>query len=363
MRYRDLLRESMISAWTQRTPSAMVAIIVAALCVTVLSTVGRTAATEQRIQQRVEAAGSRVLEITDTADQALLAAPVVAQVQRLNTTERVVGLTAPRDMSNGLIGPGGTKVPVWGVTGRIPDMVRLVDGRWPRPGEALVSTTALARVGMDAPFGVLQDDLRELAVVGSYAPRPPFELYDGGAITPTTQGTDDARTLHVVVRNSADAPATERAVIDIVDPPQPDAIQVQSPTTLAQLQTEVGADLGRAGQSLLYGTLGAGATLTTAVVFADVLVRRKDLGRRRALGATRSTVLALVVLRTIWPAIAGSTLGTIAGLVWTQTQDAVPPLTFAVGVAVLGVLSACVAAIGPAAAAAGQDPVRVLRTP
>lgn len=49
----------------------------------------------------------------------------------------------------------------------------------------------------------------------------------------------------------------------------------------------------------LLGVLGAGALLVAIVVLADVFVRRKDLGRRRALG----TIVALVIARTLLPAV------------------------------------------------------------
>lgn len=362
MRAVELVRESLASAWAQRTPSTVVAVIVAALCVTVLSTVGRTAATEQQVRERVEAAGSRVLVVTDASGQDLLPRSVVAQVEQLNTVERAVALGAPVDMTNGVIGSGGVKVPVWSVTGHVEDVVQLTAGRWPGPGEALVSAAAAGRLGMDHPFGVLGAGLDEVAVVGSYVPRTPFEDYGSGAVVPAAPDAV-SRTLHVVVTDSAAALATEHQVVGIVAPPQPDAIDVRSPATLAGLQAEVGADLTAAGQALLYGTLGAGAVLTAAVVLADVLVRRRDLGRRRALGATRSTVVALVVLRTVWPAAVGSALGTGAGLAWSHHQGVVPPASFAGGVAVLGLLAAGVAAVPPALVAAAHDPVRVLRTP
>ena len=42
-------------------------------------------------------------------------------------------------------------------------------------------------------------------------------------------------------------------------------------------------------------------------MLADVLVRRKDLGRRRALGATRGAIISLVTLRTLGPALYAAT--------------------------------------------------------
>jgi putative ABC transport system permease protein len=99
------------------------------------------------------------------------------------------------------------------------------------------------------------------------------------------------------------------------------------------------------------------------VVLADVLVRSKDLGRRRALGATRGTIISLVTLRTLGPALLGAALGTGLGIYLTHRLDATPPWQFTTGTATLALLAALAAAIPPALYAATRDPVRVLRTP
>ena len=117
------------------------------------------------------------------------------------------------------------------------------------------------------------------------------------------------------------------------------------------------------GRTLLLGVLGGGALLVAIVTLADVLVRRKDLGRRRALGATRGAILFLVVLRTLAPALLGAALGVAAGLYATSRLGAMPPWPFTLGTATLALLAASVAAIPPALYAATRDPVRVLRTP
>ena len=141
------------------------------------------------------------------------------------------------------------------------------------------------------------------------------------------------------------------------------SISIQSPVALAELQAEVAADLGTFGRTLLLGVLGAGALLVAIVVLADVLVRRKDLGRRRALGATRGTIVAMVIARTLLPALLGAAIGVGAGLWLAERFNATPPWEFTGGTATLAVLAAIASAILPVLYAATRDPVRVLRTP
>lgn len=63
------------------------------------------------------------------------------------------------------------------------------------------------------------------------------------------------------------------------DAPTPVAITPRSPWPSSQEQ--VTGDLASFGRTLLLAVLGGGALFVTIVTLADVLVRRKDLDRRR----------------------------------------------------------------------------------
>jgi len=92
-------------------------------------------------------------------------------------------------------------------------------------------------------------------------------------------------------------------------------------------------------------------------------VRQRDLGRRRALGADRPTIITLVVTRTLIAATLGALAGTAAAVVITTSSGVRAPTGFIGAVAVLALLTAAIDAIPPAAIAAYRDPVAVLRTP
>ncbi len=247
-----------------------------------LAAVGRTAAAEEQVAQRLDAAGSRVLVVADTRGGDLIGQAVVDQTRGLSTTERAVGVVVPVDLTNGVVGPGGTRVPAWSIVGDLADVADLTAGRWPGPGEALVSPQAQATLGMDHPVGSV-------------------------ALASTTEVMDH----NVVI---TDPTAAQSTVLTLIDPPSVDAVTVQSPVGPAELQAEVAGDLTTFGRTLLLGVLGAGALLVAIVVLADVLVRRTDLGRRRALGATRATILSLVIARTLLPALLGAAIGTAVRL-------------------------------------------------
>jgi putative ABC transport system permease protein len=116
------------------------------------------------------------------------------------------------------------------------------------------------------------------------------------------------------------------------------------------------------GQLLI--VLGVGLLVITITQFGAIAQRCRDFGRRRALGATRSAFVLLVIVQTATAAIIGAAIGSCAGTVFViRVANAPPPTEFTVGVALLSLLTATLAAVPPGLAAAYQDPVRILRAP
>lgn len=116
-------------------------------------TVGRTAAAEEQLLARLDSAGSRMLVVADVRGDDLISPTVVDQAAGLSTTERAVGTLIPVDVVNGAVGQGATRVPARGVRGDLSAVATLTAGRWPGPGEAIVTQEAMTRLGMDDPVG------------------------------------------------------------------------------------------------------------------------------------------------------------------------------------------------------------------
>lgn len=362
MRPLMLLREAWVSTRTRVVPALMVAVLCASMCATTLLTVGRTASAETEVLARMEQAGSRELVVGDRLAAGLFTPTIVGTVAALDVVERAVGLTIAQDVRNGYLAGGGQQVPAWGVIGNLTDVATLASGRNPMPGEALVSQEAMATLGLDGPTGhVVQGD-QEYPIVGTFTAREPFTSLDAGVVIAATPQTT-ARNVHVIARDTQTVAAAQQLTLGIVAAPRPEDLTIQSATALATLQGEIAGDLGLFGRQLLLLVLGAGVVLTSVVVLADVLLRRTDLGRRRALGATRRGLIALVTLRALIAAVIGASLGTSLSLALLRTWEINVPATFAAGTVILTLLSTLAAALGPAAIAATRDPVSVLRTP
>ena len=364
MRLGTLLREAWATTWAAKVSSLLIAVVVAAMCLASIVTVGRSAAAAADVAARMEQDGARRLSVLDTRQGGFVNDRTLGLVAGLNTVESATALGTPFDAVNGVIGPGGTKVPVWPVLGEISHVGTLTRGRAPQPGEALVSASMLRALGLAEPVGYLtsSDGLRQYPIVGAYTARAPFDDTAAGAIVAAPAGTP-GRELRVVISEVTAARASVSAIMSILAPADPQGVQIESPTGIAQTAADLNAQLTGFGRTLLLLILGAGGFFVAAVVLADVLIRRRDLGRRRTLGITRADLVALVALRALIAALVGATVGCAAGWLTNQLTGSPTPVDFVAGIGVLAALVAALAAFPPALYAAALDPVRVMRTP
>lgn len=365
MRLSVLLREAVASAWANKIPATLIALLVAAMCAGTLATVGRSAQAEAEVIERMDAAGSRVLTISSRPAEQLLTTPIVSLTDSLSGVERAGGVSETIDVTNAVIGDTSIKVAAWQVLGPMDTYAVLTSGRWPSEGEALVSAQAARTLGMDESLGaVIPASGRlgpEWTIVGTYEARDPFTTFGNGLLIPSVDAP--AMIMHVVLTDVLYARDIENQILQLIAAPDPALLTVDSPRGLADLQMQIEGDLGAFSRTLLFGVLGSGLLLIAIIVFADVLIHRADLGRRRALGATRAVITGLVVGRNALPAIAGAAIGTAVGVAIGIRTGYLPPATFTIGTAILSLLAAIAASVLPAIYAATRDPVRVLRTP
>ncbi|WP_018654122.1 ABC transporter permease [Actinomadura flavalba] len=151
-----------------------------------------------------------------------------------------------------------------------------------------------------------------------------------------------------------------------LDPARPGRLIAQVPPDPRQLRAKVETDtrtlfLVMAAVSLLIGAIGIGNTTLVAV-----LERRQEIGLRRAIGASRRSILVQFLLESGMLGLLGGVVGTIAALDLTigiaLSKDwtaAIPPWLIGVG-PLLGLVVGLVAGIYPSAKAARMEPVTAL---
>ncbi|WP_241961183.1 ABC transporter permease [Salinibacterium hongtaonis] len=169
----------------------------------------------------------------------------------------------------------------------------------------------------------------------------------------------------VVVAESPNlvAPLSE-AVLSVLGIADVSSVKVTTSETLAQLRAVVKGELGSFGRGLVFIVFVISAALTGAILFGLVMMRRKDFGRRRALGATQSLIVLLLMGQTALLSLVGAILGTATALVVVAIgEDPLPGADFVVAIGVLAVVISTLASVFPAVAAARRDPIHELRVP
>jgi len=360
---RMLLRESFTAARHSPIPSALVALVVAAMCFVALVTVGRQAAVEVTIAEELAGPAARTLTISDATGNGLSAAPIEV-LTGLEGVSAVLGRSLPIDVVNGALGDGGTKVALIEVQGDLSKAIRITTGRVPGPDEVLIPNALLETLRFTEPTGYVEaSDGRQWSIVGSFEPLTPFNNLNAAAIAVAKAGSDiPVQQITVVAAEPQYAAAMRDASLAIVDP-KPDEVEILNPTAAGAKVQAVSSELAGYGRTLLLLILGVGSFFVATVVLADVLIRRRDLGRRRTLGITRFSLVALVALRTSAPAIIGAMIGTGAAQAIVSSQEGLVPWDFTVAIPIIAVVTAILMSLAPATYAAYRDPVTIMRTP
>lgn len=361
-----LAGEALRMAAAQPAASVTTALVTAAVVAVLLATTGQTVVAERDVLARIDDAGTRSIEV-GLEPAAGATAEAVARVERLGTVDWVVGFGTVVDVRNEAV-PGGAPVALRPLFGEVPPVL-VLDPQSGPPGVdvAWAGPAAMATLGLDVGVGgvVADGGATAYAVIGPLTAEDPLADFGRQALTVREASPDEVlRRLVVVTEEPAAVGPTVDHVLALLDIEDPAAVTVQTSEALAAVRAAVAGELGRFGRDLVLQALGAALVVVLVVTYGATTARRRDFGRRRALGATRGAIAGLVVLQQGVTALAGATLGLVVGAAITlQLTGGGPDGRFAAAVALLTVLVTLVASLVPALVAATRDPVRILRVP
>lgn len=359
-----LITESVRMAASQPVSTAVTAVIVAAVCGVIVSTTGQTVAIERDVLSHIDDAGTRTIVVEDNEGRAGLNASTVERIERLAGVEWAIGFGIARDVRPAGL-DGANPVPTRGYVGQLPELV--ATSLWERQGRtALAGVDALPSLGFSTFAGPVEHvapDRPSLGVVGWLIAEPPLDFLNRALLT--VAEPDESIVRVIILSRSADqVPRLAEAIRLVLDPDDASSMAIRTSDSLVQVRAAVQGELGTWGRDLVTLVLASGLLLTALNVFGAVTTRRRDFGRRRALGASRLAVILLVTCQTIATAIVGAAVGTVTGVLIVQlVLGSAPSAEFSLAIATLAVLATAVAALPPAVIAAYRDPVRILRVP
>ncbi|MGC5628732.1 ABC transporter permease [Georgenia sp. Z1344] len=356
-----LLREAWAWARAERIGSILTVVLVAGLCLSVLMTSGRTVGVEQQVLATIDAAGTRTI-VVRAEPEAAVTSDAVERIAAIGTVEQVVGFGPAQDVRSATI-TGGPAVA--SRTVHASDLSDILGHRADAvPGSILLTGRGAQTLGLADGVGPVTTANGTIAAVVGTVDRPEF-LDALGSTAYVVTDEPGPLAIVVVIADAVDAvdqlvPVVQAALMT----QQPGSVNVTTSEAFAQVQAVIGGQLGGFGRSLVLGILLALGVLVAGLQYGVVMIRRKDFGRRRALGASRRLIVGLLLLRTMLCAGVGALLGATTGLGVTRALgDPAPGLSFVVALMVLAIAVCVVGAIAPAIVASRREPLVELRVP
>lgn len=357
--------EAARSARSAPVVSGLIVLIAAGLVGAVMLTSGRAVAAEEQLLATIDSTGTRTIVIRADVD-ARVSPDTVDHIERLDTVTDVAGFGPAGDATNSLL-PDGLRVPV-----------RTAYGRWlesaglpvmlPTGSDAVyVSSRAQSDLGLRSVAGTLSNSQGIVFGVSGAVETPAFlSGMEPLAIQPrpTSDSTEPLTLIVIVVDDPSTVAVTDRALAAIFEGFDSGLVNVETSSDLAELRASLQSQLGDSTRDQILLILAMGGVLVSILVYGTVLMRRKDFGRRRALGATRQLIIGLVLTQTWLLATIGAVLGAaVATTVLAMENTARPSFTFTAAVGVLMISAATAAATIPAIVAGRREPIRELRVP
>lgn len=361
------VRSVTVEAWrmsrSQPMLSAFVAAVVAVAVLAVVLTTGRSVRSERDILNRIDDAGTRSIIVRDGGAEPQIDPDAADRIRHLAGVDWVLALGPAVDVVP-IAARGIPPAAAYPFHEPLPVAVAIQATDHPSAGQALVGGGSREALRLSAAAGGLVSRAgAEFAVVGSFTAEPPLEHLESVVLVPAEPGTR-LRTIHVIVERPEDVRRVVAGIPALLGARDPGAVRIETSQALADVRAAVRGELSRFGRDLVVLVLAVGLLVVGLTLYADVTARRRDFGRRRALGASRALIVALVATRTLLLAGSGGLVAAAASpILMLSMTGSPPPADFVIAVAMLAVLTSVTASLPPALVAAFRDPVRILRVP
>lgn len=337
--------------------------MIAGMVLAVMLTTGRTVGAEDKVLSSIDSVGTRTI-LVRAAPGAGLTTDVLGRLAHIDGIAFSGAFSAAVDSTNTRI-PDGTSVPVRYAYGA--DLRSLGIPAAASEGFAYASQAALDQLGLPDVAGSITLTDGTTHGIGGRIATPEF-LADLEPVVlvaePYSRHPQPVSLLLIVAARPDLVGALTDAVTSVLAATDPTKLTIQTSETLAQLRSMIQAQLGGFSRQLLIALLLVTGILVCVILSGLVTLRRRDFGRRRALGATRSFILALLLVQTTMLALAGVSIGAAsAAILLAVAGDPLPRPAFTIALGILGLFTAILAAILPAVAASRREPIRELRVP
>lgn len=217
----------------------------------------------------------------------------------------------------------------------------------------------LTRVVWEAPSGSLRTNQgRQIPIVSGGHVRQGYESFADSALV-HVKDLDSFRTIVIMSDQLQNVSNIQNAVRSYLGSSHQGELVFEN-SGLAIVDGMRAGDYAGFARTILLTVIALGSFLTAIVSLTYVLLYRRVLGRRRALGIARIDLGLLTLGRISLPVVIGSVIGGYFADILSHTLYSPVPITFTAAVVIIMVLGPCSAAIAPISWAVNRDPVSIL---
>ncbi|WGH83188.1 ABC transporter permease [Auritidibacter ignavus] len=388
LRLTDLLRLGWNGVRAHPARATLSALGIAIGIAAMIAVIGISLSSQAKVQERLAALGTNMLTVTPgesfSGEQTVLPADSAARLRRVDGVEQVswlAELTGVHAYRNSHIDPGQTN----GLTVAAADeellevtSTSLRNGTWFNRATGQYPTTVLGataaqRLGIATPGSTVTLNGVTYTVLGILNPSDLAPELNTSVLVGADQAQNQlafsGSPTTLFERSTDEAVAQVRDLIpSTINPQRPNEVSVSRPSDTLAAQNAIdtaftGLLVGVGSIALLVGGIGV-----ANMMVITVMERRREIGLRRSLGATRVHIrrqfMVESVLLATYGGVAGIVLGGLCTLVvslingWTPTLPLLIPL---LGLAVT-ILVGAIAGVLPAMRAANTSPTVALST-
>ena len=382
----DVLRLGASGLTSRPTRAILSALGIAIGIAAMIAVVGISTSSQARLNAQLSALGTNLLTVHPGSSlggsDTTLPAGSTEKVGMITAVERAGSVGALPDLHiyrSRLIDPAqSSSIDVTVAEGGLRPLLgaQLTEGSWFSPATeqfptVVLGSIAATRLGIVSAGSQVWLGGAPMTVIGILQPLPLAPELDTAALVGARFATDrlawDGKPTTIYERSADSSIAAVRALLPAtVNPEHPESVAVSRPSDVLAAKNATDAAftgllVGLGSVALLVGGIGVANTMVITV-----LERRREIGLRRALGATRAHIRRQFLTEALVLSALGGIGGSVIGLgviaVFATTHGlpvAVPPAVFAAGIGAT-ILIGAVAGLYPAARAAKTPPTSAL---
>ena len=226
----------------------LMALVAAVMSGAVVASAGRVAMAERGVMAGIESSAPRIISVNVQAPAPGYSSEVLSLLQAPDYVDRVVPLGPVLDVGNPSI-PARRSL-AQGLLTPLPPEVDIVRGRYPGPGEALLSEQTMTSRGFAVPAGTLETD-SAYRIVGSYSA--------SGSLTDRARlvllgpdETDDIQAfqLYIAATDVESVSLVTSQILGLSTPDQANAAKIGTSDELIVVTRTVSGELGSFARQL-----------------------------------------------------------------------------------------------------------------